>query len=548
MIAIRFDQVAFKYLIDPVFESLSWDVHSDRVVGLIGANGSGKSTILALIQGRLKPESGFIHLASGATIGVMKQTPELDEANTVLDEVMLAAESLRSITAELHAVEAQLGDPAVYSNEKKLARALARQEELLEEYTAGGGPGFEGSARATLAQLGFPENQLGQRVGDLSGGQKKLVALAKLILLDPSILLLDEPDNHLDLDGKALLEKFIRNYKGAVILVSHDRFLLDMVVDEIAEVEAGRITVYTGNYSEYTVEKEARLAAQQHQFISQQKEITRLEASARRLLLWGRLYDSKKFHNRGVNILKRIERMDKVDKPITDKRQMDLALTGWRGSNKVLEIANLARSFGDLHVLKNINLELRHGQRVGLIGPNGAGKSLLFNLILGQETPDRGEIQLGPSIEVGYYAQQHETLDFDRSLIETIRYATPVSEQGAVAFLQKFLFTYEQCRSPVRTLSGGERSRLQMALLMLSKANFLLLDEPTNNLDIASAEVLENALSEFNGSLLIISHDRYFLDAMVDHIYELEDGRLTHYLGGYVDYVQEKNHIEKQLG
>ncbi|MEZ4662862.1 MAG: ABC-F family ATP-binding cassette domain-containing protein [Caldilineaceae bacterium] len=402
--------------------------------------------------------------------------------------------------------------------------------------------------RTTLEQLGFAtETELNLPMEALSGGQKKLLGLAKLLITQPDVLLLDEPDNHLDLDGKAFLEQLISKFEGAVVIVSHDRYLLDLVADEIAELEDGRLTLFPGDYSEYAFEKQTRLLRQQQLFQAQSKEITRLEQSAKRLLTWGRVYDNVKFIRRGQNILKRIERIDRIDKPVLERRRMELELGGWRGSNKVLEIANLDKAFPahdatdhEHIILAGLDLLIWRGERVGLVGPNGAGKSLLFRLILAQEQPSGGEIRIGPSVEIAYYAQEHETLDYSRTLIETVRAAARKSESDAVAFLGKFLFSYEQARGPVSELSGGERSRLQMALMMLTNANFLLLDEPTNNLDIASAEVLEDALEEFEGTVLVISHDRYFLDRTVERVVELEDGALNEYIGGYSDYQAEK--------
>jgi ATP-binding cassette subfamily F protein 3 len=262
-----------------------------------------------------------------------------------------------------------------------------------------------------------------------------------------------------------------------------------------------------------------------------------LDQAARRLLMWAKVYDNEKFYKRGKNILNRIERIERIDKPVLERKTMGLELPGWRGSNKVLEIVDLSKVFDDGNlVLAGLNLLVWRDQRVGLVGPNGAGKSVLFRLILGEDAPSGGEIKIGPSVEIGYYAQQHETLDPQRTLIDTVRQAIAYSEGEAVRFLGKFLFTYEQCRGLVANLSGGERSRLQMALLMLSSANLLLLDEPTNNLDIASAEVLEEALGDFNGTVLVISHDRYFLDRVVDRVVELDQGALKEYLGNYSDY------------
>jgi len=369
------------------------------------------------------------------------------------------------------------------------------------------------------------------------------------VVTRPNLLLLDEPDNHLDLAGKEFLESYIRSYPGGVVIVSHDRYLLDVVADEIAELEDGRLTVYPGNYSEYAAEKQNRLLKQQHDFKVQQHEINRLELSAKRMLIWGRAHDNPKLIRRAKSMMKRIERMDKIDQPILERRAIGLQLTGWRGSNKVLELITLSKGFetpdnGWSQILSDLNLIIWHGERVGLVGPNGAGKSLLFRMLLEKETPDSGEIKLGPSIQVGYYAQEHETLNNSLSTLDTVRHAANSSEPAAVKLLSKFLFAYEQMRNPVSTLSGGELSRLQLILVMLSGANFLLLDEPTNNLDIRSAEVLEDTISDFNGTVLVISHDRYFLDRVATRIIELESGNLTEYAGSYSDYQATKERIE----
>jgi ATP-binding cassette subfamily F protein 3 len=543
MIAINLDRVSVTYVSEPIFEDLSWEIHDDRVVGLVGPNGCGKSTLLRLIVGELSSDTGFLIRQKGLSIGYLRQEPQLEPGHSVWQEALAASTELARVEEELAHVEAQLTDPGIYGDERALTRVLNRQARLLDEYTQLGGPSYEGRVRSTLTSLGFTEADMDLPVEVLSGGQKKLVGLARLLITQPDVLLLDEPDNHLDLRGKAFLESFIRTHKGTVIIVSHDRYLLDMVVDEIVELEDGRLTCYPGSYSEYAFEKQTRLLRQQQLYQAQHKEITRLEQAAKRLLTWGKVYNNEKFSRRGKNILKRLDKIERIEKPVLERKRMGLELNGWRGSNKVLEITNLDKVFppssageDETTILAGLNLLVWRGERVGLVGPNGAGKSLLYRLILGQEAPSGGEIRVGPSVEIGYYAQEHDILDYERTLLDTVRLAAKLSENGAVSFLGRFLFSYEQARNTVATLSGGERSRLQMALLTLSEANFLMLDEPTNNLDIPSAEVLEAALEEFEGTLLVISHDRYFLDRVVDRIVELEEGTLTEYLGGYSDY------------
>ncbi len=545
MIAINLDKVSVTYIAQPIFRDLSWAIHDDRCVGLVGPNGGGKSTLLRLLAGQLTTDTGFISRQSGLTVGYLTQEPQLNPTHTVWEEALTASAALKTIEDQLAQVEAKLADPAVYGHEQTLAGVLDEQSRLLETYEKLGGLAYTGRVRATLLSLGFGETDFTLTVEMLSGGQKKLVGLAKLLITEPKVLLLDEPDNHLDLEGKRRLETIIRAHKGAVILVSHDRYLLDLVVDEIVELEDGRLTQYPGDYSEYAFDKQSKLLRQQQLFQAQDKEIVRLEQAAKRLLTWGRVYDNEKLVKRGRNILKRLERIERIDKPVLERRRMDLELAGWRGSNKVLEIKDLDKAFvngagEEKIILAGLDLLLWRGERVGLVGPNGAGKSVLFRLIRGEEVPTAGHIYIGPSVEIGFYAQEHETLDYNRTLIETIRQAARFSESVAVSFLGKFLFTYEQARNRVGTLSGGERSRLQMALLTLTNANFLLLDEPTNNLDIASAEVLEDTLNEFEGAVLVISHDRYFLDRVVNRIVELQAGQLVAYVGNYSDYQAAK--------
>jgi len=390
-----------------------------------------------------------------------------------------------------------------------------------------------------------------------------MVGLAKLIITKPDLLLLDEPDNHLDIQGKDFLINFIRSYQGAVIIVSHDRYLLDLTVDEIVDLDHGTLKVYKGNYSEFIFEKQINLSRQKQVFQAQQKEIKRLEQSAKRLLSWGHIHDNEKFIKRGKNILKRLERMDRISRPILEDKPMGLELDGWRGSNKVLEIQGLDKVFiqedpkegigqdidhDEVVLFKNCDYIVWHGDRVGLIGPNGSGKSVLFQMILGNQTPTNGTITLGPSIQVGYYSQEHQNLNYDLTLIETIRQTAPLSESNAVAFLGRFRFGYEQSRGKIHHLSGGERSRLQMAMLMLSGANFLLLDEPTNNLDIQSAEVLEDELSRYRGTILVISHDRYLLDRVVGKIIEINKNKLESYLGNYSEYQKHKLKFQNSQG
>lgn len=528
-----------------IFRDLNWEVQHDQKIGLIGPNGAGKSSLFKLIIGEHSPEKGgAVIKAKGVTVGYLPQHPEFEPERTAIDLAREGNSRVAEIEQELQRVEEKLGTPEVYNNAKSLERALDVQNKLLEEYESLGGMNYASRVHELLRGLGLPETDFEKPIRTLSGGQKKLIGLARLLLARPSVLLLDEPDNHLDMPGKAYLEKLINEYSGAVVIISHDRYILDAVVTHIAEIEDGKITTFLGNYTEYIVDKEERLARQEELYQVQQREIGRLEVAIKRYAMWGKVYDNEKFAKKAKTMQKRLDRMDKLEKPILERRKMDFAMNGWRGSNQVLELVDVCKSFHSLGVnghkdrtiLSHIDFLIWHGERVGLIGANGAGKSVLLRLILGKEQPTNGEIKIGPSVKIGYYAQEHDTLDFDQSLIDAVRLAGNTSESNAVSFLIRYLFSYQQATQRIGSLSGGERSRLQLALLVLSGANFLLLDEPTNNLDIASAEVLENALNDFNGTVLVISHDRYFLDRTVDRIFALENGSITKSIGGYSDY------------
>ncbi len=548
MIVINLDNIEQSFGTQTVLDGVNWEIQAGQKVGLVGPNGAGKSTLLRIIAAEIRPDSGFVYRHKEARIGYLAQEPVLDTSQTVWQEVLSAAEDLARVETELRQLEARMGAPEVYGDEPALARVLSAHSRAQAEFERLDGYRFQSRAREALRTLGLEETDFNLPVSALSGGQKKLVGLAKLLAVGADLLLLDEPDNHLDLAGKAYLERLIADFSGTVVIVSHDRYLLDGTVNLIAEVEDQRLAVYQGNYSAYTVEKQLRLLRQQQRYEAQQKEIARIEAAIARFELWASLVVDERHARQARSRHKMLERMDKIDKPVLERRQMGLALNGWRGSRKVLEIADLDKAFpsavGDGKeeniVLAGLNLLMWHGERVGLLGPNGAGKSVLFRCVLGLEEPTGGDVKIGPSVQTGYYAQEHETLDPDKTLIEEVRGIRPMYEQQAVSFLGRFLFPYEMTRNHVAQLSGGERSRLQLAKLMLSGANFLLLDEPTNNLDLPSCEVLENALDEFEGTMLVISHDRYFLDRVVDRIVELEDGTLSEYPGNYSYYVEER--------
>ena len=538
-IVINIDRISFYHAAELIVDNLAWEIQAGQKIGLVGPNGAGKSTLLKLIVGELTPDNGII-ARHNIRIGYLAQEPEFTPDSTVWTSVLESNHELRDIESRMRQLEASMGDPNVYNNQNALARILSRHAQAQTDFEKMGGYRYESRCRQALQTVGFQASDDTLNVEALSGGQKKMLGLAKLLAIQCDVLLLDEPDNHLDLQGKIRLEQFIHQFPGTIIIVSHDRYLLDETVEQVAELEDHKLTLYLGNYTAYSTEKQLRLLRQQQAYAAQQKEIARIEAAITRFEYWASIVINERHIRQARSRQKMLDRMDKIDKPILEREKMGFALNGWRGSNKVLEIVDLYKSFDDNIVLLDLNLLIWRGERVGLIGGNGSGKSVLFRCILDELQPNSGMIKIGPSISIGYYAQEHQTLSPDLSLIEEIWETQSMSEHAAVNFLRRFLFPYRRARDTVGTLSGGERSRMQLAKLMLSGANFLLLDEPTNNLDLPSCEVLEQALEEFEGTVLVISHDRYFLNRIVDRIEELEDGTLTGYNGDYTYYSEQK--------
>jgi ATP-binding cassette subfamily F protein 3 len=545
MIGLQLDGIHYQPAGHEVLRGLDWSIGERERIGLVGANGCGKSSLLAILAGELTPDAGRVVQARDLRVGLLPQQVELPAGATLLEVAMALPPELAAVESELAAIEARLALPEVYGDEGRLARTLARQEEVLVRREALGGASHASRVRASLAQLGFDEADHGLPAETLSGGQRKLVALAALAVRAPELLLLDEPDNHLDLAAKARLESFVAAWPGSVVVVSHDRYLLDGCVDHIAELEGGKLELYPGNYSAYVTERELRRLRRAQRYADQQKEIAHIEASIRRFELWASLVVNERHIKQARSRRRKLDRMEAsgemLERP-RERRTLELAIAGGRGSRKALEIEDLAMGFDDELLFVGVDLLVRHGERVGLVGPNGCGKSMLLRLVRGEIAPLEGRIRTGPSTRVGYYAQQHETLApwLGRSPLERVRDVKPMDEGAAVSFLLRFLFSYDQVREPVSRLSGGERSRLQLACLVLENPNLLLLDEPTNNLDIPSAEALEAALEDFEGAILVVSHDRYFLDAVVDRVAAFEDGSLVESLGGYTDYVQER--------
>ncbi|HJR49533.1 MAG TPA: ABC-F family ATP-binding cassette domain-containing protein, partial [Gemmatimonadales bacterium] len=516
-------------------------------IGMVGPNGSGKTTLLRIAAGEDEADTGTITRRRGLRLAMLPQHP-LGDDRTPLETARDARADLREIDAGLAAVTAELSDPSVYGDEGRIAGALAEQASLLDRYERAGGPAFEGRARSLLLGIGLDERELDLPTRVLSGGQRKLIGLVGCLVRDPDLLLLDEPEAHLDLAGRQLLERLVRGFEGAVLAVSHDRYLLDETVAEIASLDAGRIRMWPGNYSAYAIAREIELKRQQAAYAAQRKEIERLEDAASRLIQWARSVPASQ-NNSGLvtqarNIARRIDRMDKVDRPVLERRKIGLELhPHQRGGRKAVELREVSVAFDGHPVLLGVDLTVLHGERVGIVGENGAGKSVLVKTLVGAQPPTEGEVWTGPSIRVGYLAQDQDTLDPRSTPLATLRAEHPGTEEQAVSRLMAFLFDYEQVRRPIGTLSGGERTRLQLLLLMLSGANLLVLDEPTNHLDIESVEALESALEAFAGSAIFISHDRYFLDRMADRIVEVRDGDAPSFVGGYSDWTATRRRM-----
>jgi ATP-binding cassette, subfamily F, member 3 len=520
-----------------VFQGLDFEVVDGARIGVVGPNGAGKSTLLKILADLEPPTSGEVVRRRGLVTSYLDQNPDGDE-RTAEATVMAARPDVAALDEQIRAVELELARPDVIGDLARMERVLTRQQSLLDAWVEIGGPGLAGEGRSLLLSLDIPEADLALPTNQLSGGQRKLVALAACLIRQPDLLLLDEPETHLDADRRGQLEDLIAAFPGGVMAVSHDRYLLDDTVDQIAELDDGKITMWPGNYSAFAVAKQIALQRQQQLYVTQQKEIARLEEAIARFKLWASIVVDERHIKQARNKQRQIDRMDKIDRPVFERRKIALEMrAAQRGGQKIVQLRGVAAAFDDDPVLLDVDLTISRGERIGVIGANGAGKSVLGKILAGEMDPASGERWAGPSVVFGYLAQGHETEPPHLTPIEFVRNTKPMYEDEAVSLLGRFLFRYEQMRQPVGTLSGGERTRLQLCLLMLGGANCLLLDEPTNHLDIESMEVLESALERFDGTAIVISHDRYLLDRIPDRIVEVRDGLVTTSLGGYDDWV-----------
>src|ERR687898_39581 len=518
-----------------VLRGLDLRVNAGARIGMVGTNGAGKSTVLRILAGTEEVDGGEVVRRRGLDVASLPQYVEGDERSP-MEVVRAARPEILELQRELDACGEQLGSPEVANDLRRMQRVLERQERLLRRFTELGGPGFEGEARGYLRSLGLGEGDVERPMGELSGGQRKLAVLASCLARRPDLLLLDEPEAHLDAGRRELLEAIVRTFDGAVIIVSHDRYLLDETVEDIAELEDGRITSWPGNYSAYTVARELKLKRQQQLYVSQQKEIARLEEAIRRFKLWASMVVNERHIKQARNKQRQIDRMDKVERPVLERRKIGLEFRGRvRGGRKVIELREVSVAFDEDPVLIGVDLTVSRGERLGVVGPNGVGKSVLAKLLAGILRPTEGERWAGPSIDIGYLAQNDEP-PLGASPLGLVRDTKPMYEGEAVKLLGRFLYSYKQVRERVTSLGGGERTRLQLLLLMLREPNCLVLDEPTNHLDIDSLEILEAELERFDGTIIFVSHDRYFLDRIADGIVEVRDREAVRHTGGYSDW------------
>ena len=511
-----------------ILDGLTFQVDTGERVGLLGPNGCGKTTLLRILTGVMDYDEGDVVIAPGKRMGLISQIPVYPAGYTVEDVLATAFEPLREMEREMAALAEQMGegtDPAL----------LARYDKLTAAFEAAGGYETDTKTNKVCNGLTIPQSMREQLFDKLSGGEKTRVNLARLILEDTDILLLDEPTNHLDLRATEWLEEYLDKFKGTVLTVSHDRYFLDKVVNRIVEIQAGKAEFYSGNYSFYVVEKERRYEEKLRQYEKEQAKIEQLEKAAEQMRIWAYSGMDKTF-KRVKSMEKRIERMRTTDRP-TKERKMEVRFgeREFRG-DEVLTIKGLTKSFGDRTLFSNLGLEVAGGERIALLGDNGSGKTTLLKILLGEEEPDAGKVRMGPTVKVGYLPQHVHFDHPERNLVDTLIYEQDCTAQTARNRLAAFKFRGEDVFKPVSALSGGEQSRLRLCMLMDEKINLLILDEPTNHLDIQSREWIEEAVEEYEGNLLFVSHDRYFIDRFASRIWMLEDGHITDFRGNYQEY------------
>lgn len=525
--------IAKAFIDQKILENISFHVEDNEKVAIVGINGAGKTTLLRIIVGELAPDSGVISLSRDKTLGYLPQDAGLITQRTIYDELLSVKQNLIEIEHRMRECERSMK----HAQGNELEEMMKQYTTLTHTFESNDGYAYKSKLTGVLKGLGFSQEDFGKSVSILSGGQKTRVALGKLLLQSPDLIILDEPTNHLDMSSIAWLETYLLNYKGAVIIVSHDRYFLDRIARKVIEIDQTKATTFLGNYSDYAVKKEQLRTAYRNAWLNQQQEIKHHEEVIEKL----RSFNREKSIRRAESREKMLMKIEVLDKPSEARGDMHLKLAPRKTSgNDVLTIEDLGKSFGSLTLFENAAFELKRGEHVAIIGDNGTGKTTLLKILNGLLSADTGSYTLGANVEIGYYDQEHNVLHGSKTLFEEISDEYPTLTGTQIRnVLAAFLFTGDDVFKRISDLSGGERGRVSLAKLMLSNANFLILDEPTNHLDILSKEILEDALNHYEGTVLYVSHDRYFINRCAHRILELTKTRFINYLGNY-DYYLEK--------
>ena len=524
---------------DDIIKNASFHIEDHEKAAIVGINGAGKSTLLKIIVGELQPDSGEVVLGSGKTLGYLAQNQDLLSHRTIYEEMLDAKKSVIAMENRLRDLENSMKT----ASGEELETMMNQYSRLSHEFELINGYAWKSEIVGVLKGLGFTEEEFSKQISTLSGGQKTRVSLGKLLLTNPDIILLDEPTNHLDMSSIAWLETYLLNYRGAVLIVAHDRYFLDKIVSKVIELDNGHAVVYSGNYTAYSEKRAQMRAIQMKAYLNQQQEIKHQEAVIEKLKSFNREKSIKRAESRE----KMLDKIEVLEKPTEVNDAMDIRLEpNILSGNDVLTVNGLAKSFGSQTLFTDLNFDVKRGERVAIIGDNGTGKTTILKIINGLVEPDDGEIILGSRVHIGYYDQDHQVLHMEKTLFEEISDAYPgMSNIQIRSTLAAFLFTGDDVFKRIGDLSGGERGRVSLAKLMLSEANFLILDEPTNHLDITSKEILENALSHYGGTVLYVSHDRYFINKTATRILDLTGKRMMNYIGNYDYYLEKKETQEK---
>lgn len=539
MIVLSCNNVTKSFGIDLIIKNISFSINKGEKVGLVGVNGAGKSTLFKILCQQLSYDEGELYIAKSTKVGYLEQNNLLDPSNTVYDEVVWVFSDLIEMEEQLRKLELKIADLGKTPNESSsLASSMEEYSLMLESFNEKNGYGFRSAVRGVLRGLGFSEEEFNQPIPQLSGGQKTRISLAKLLLSKPDILMLDEPTNHLDIEAVEWLEGFLKDYDGTILMISHDRYFLDQLVNRVMEIENHQLESYNGNYTGFMKKKQIIREHQLKEYIEQQKEINRQKDMIRRL----RQHGTEKLMNRAKSKEKQFAKLEELQAPQVkrDKAKMQFH-TSIKSGNDILSVENLAKSFEDIPLFRQVSFDIYRGERVALIGPNGIGKSTLFKIILNKIKANEGSLRLGHNVQIGYYDQEQAGLHPEKIVIDEIwDEHINMNETEVRTLLGAFLFRGEEVFKPVSTLSGGEKARLSLLKLILSNTNFLLLDEPTNHLDIDSKEVLEEALLQYDGTIFVISHDRYFLNRIATKLIDLRSEGTETFLGNYAYYVEKK--------